>query len=350
VTDSLLRFGIAGPGTVAHLHRSAIQQAYGAELVAVYGRGGTQTRAFAEQYDIKAYTDLDGFLSSGDIDAIAIATPSGAHRDIGISAAEKGKHILCEKPLEINSERSEEIILSCRKNEVRLGVFFQARFDECTQLAKKAIADDRLGNILLASCQMRWYRTQEYYDFADWRGTWKLDGGGCLMNQGIHTIDLLVHLVGDPAVVSAFQGPHTHDRIEVEDNLCASVVFKSGAIGTIEASTSCSPGFPRRVEISGEKGSISIEDNRIVRWEFDEEIEGDEEIVDRFAAGKQGAGGASDPTAIDVTGHRMIVEDFVKCVQENHEPYIDGIEGKRAVNFICAIYESIRSGALVNLV
>ncbi len=350
MTDSVLRFGIAGPGTVAHLHSSAIQQAHGAELVAVYGRGEAQTRDFAEQYGIKAYTDWDVFLSSGDIDAITIATASGAHRDIGILAAAKGKHILCEKPLEITPERSEEIISACRENDVQLGVFFQARFDECTQMAKKAIADGRLGKILLASCQMRWYRTQEYYDSADWRGTWKLDGGGCLMNQGIHTIDLLVHLIGDPAVVSAFQGLHTHDRIEVEDNLCASVVFQNGAIGTIEASTSCSPGFPRRVEISGEKGSIGIEDNRIVRWEFDETIEGDEGVVGRFAAGEQGAGGASDPTAIDVTGHRLIVEDFVRSVQKNHEPYIDGIEGKRAVDFICAIYESIRSGSPVNLV
>jgi predicted dehydrogenase len=345
MTGQKIRFGIVGPGSIAHVHSIAITQA-GAELVAVYGRNEKKAKGFALQHGIQAFTDLEAFLSCNDIDAITIATASGTHLEIGAQAARQGKHILCEKPLEVTPQRADELIKVCAENNVRLGIFFQARFDESTRLAKEAIASGRLGKILLASCQMRWYRSQEYYDSADWRGTWSLDGGGCLMNQGIHTIDLLLHLVGNPAVVSALQGPVIHQRIEVEDNLCAVVRFQNGAIGTIEASTSCSPGFPRRVEISGEKGTIGIEGNRIVRWDFDEKHPEDKE---KLTTGNIDIGGAADPTAIDVASHCLVVEDFVRSIKENRKPFIDGTEGKRAVDFVCAAYDSIRSGTAVSL-
>lgn len=344
-----LRFGIVGPGTVAQLHSRAIQQASGAEVTAVYGRDDSKTSAFAAQHGLTPYTNLDEFFSSPEVDAISIATASGTHLEIGLQAAQSGKHILCEKPLEVTPRRAEQLITACAKHDVRLGVFFQARLDECTRLAKAAIVNGRLGRLMLASCQMRWYRSQEYYDSASWRGTRALDGGGCLMNQGIHTLDLLVHLVGMPEEVLAFQGPVTHQRIEVEDNLCASVRFKNGAVGTIEASTSCAPGFPRRVEISGEKGTIGIEDNRIVRWTFAEEGPEDNEIIRQFSSGANSVGGAADPTAIDVKGHRLLVEDFVRSVRNGTVPCINGVEGKKAVDFVCAVYDSIESGQAVRL-
>jgi predicted dehydrogenase len=341
-----LRFGIIGPGSVAHIHSRAIKLAEDSELVAVYGRDEKKTKDFADQYSIKAYSDLETFLACDEIDAVTIATASGTHLDIGIQAASQGKHILCEKPLEITSQQAEKLIKACTTCNVQLGVFFQARFDKSTRLAKEAIRDGRLGKILLASCQMRWYRSQKYYDSAAWRGTWSLDGGGCLMNQGIHTIDLLLYLVGDPSIVSAFQGPLTHQRIEVEDNLCAAVRFKNGAVGTIEASTSCSPGFPRRIEISGENGSIGIEGNRIVRWEFNDRRPEDENAV---TTGNTDIGGAADPAAIGITEHSLVIKDFVESIKENRQPFINGIEGKRAVDFVCAVYDSIRSEAAVTL-
>jgi UDP-N-acetyl-2-amino-2-deoxyglucuronate dehydrogenase len=339
-----LRFGIVGPGSIAHLHGLAIRQASGAELTAVCGRDEKNTRGFAEQFGITAYTDLGAFLSSKTVDAVSIAAPSGDHLRLGALAARHGKHVLCEKPLEVTPGKAAQFIDACADNGVQLGVYFQARFDECTRLAKQAITSGRLGKILFASCQMRWYRSQAYYDSAAWRGTWALDGGGCLMNQGIHSLDLLLHLVGDPAEVSAYQGPRTHKGIEVEDNLCAAVRYGNGAIGTIEASTSCSPGFPRRVEISGDRGSIGIEDNRIIRWTFDTLDAEDSRIFDLINAGGKTVGGAADPTAIDVTGHRLVVEDFVRSVRENRAPFIDGVAGKKAVDFVCAVYESLRSG------
>lgn len=344
-----LRFGIVGPGAIAHLHGLAIRQASGAELTAVCGRDAKNTRCFADQFGIQAYTDLGAFLSSEDVDAVSIAAPSGDHLHLGAMAARHGKHVLCEKPLEVTPQKAAQFIKVCAANDVQLGVFFQARFDHCTRLAKQAIASGRLGRLLLASCQMRWYRSQAYYDSAAWRGTWDMDGGGCLMNQGIHTLDLLLHLVGKPDEVSAYLGHRTHQRIEVEDNLCAAVRFQNGAIGTIEASTSCSPGFPRKIEVSGDQGSIGIENNRIVRWAFDRQEAGDGEIIRQMAAGATTPGGAADPTAIDATGHRLVIEDFVQSVQMKRKPFIDGEAGKNSVDFVCAIYDSMRFGKPVKL-
>ncbi len=337
--DNKVRFGIVGPGTIAHVHYRAIMQSDHAEVVAVYGRSAEKAQAFAEQYGIVAYHDLDQFMNSDAIDAVTIATASGTHLEVGLKAALHGKHVLCEKPLEITGSRSGDLILACARQGVKLGVLFQARFAESTRLAKAAIDSGRLGKILFASCQMRWYRSQEYYDSAAWRGTWALDGGGCLMNQGIHSIDLLLHLAGDPVSVTALQGPRTHERIEVEDNLAALVRFQNGAIGTLEASTSCAPGFPRRLEISGECGTIGLEGDSIVRWEFVDKRPEDEQIL---ANASVGLGGAADPTAIGDHGHCLALDDFIQSILDNRRPYIDGIEGKRSVDLICAVYESIR--------
>lgn len=342
-----IRFGVAGPGSIARSHCDAIVQAQQGELISIFGRDETKTASFAGPYGITPHTDLEMFLEPKDIDAITIATPSGAHLEIALAAAKKGIHVLCEKPIEVTGKRAAALIAACTVSSVRLGIIYQARFDPCTILAKKAIDEGRLGKILMASCQMRWSRSQAYYDSAAWRGTWELDGGGCLMNQGIHSIDLLIHLVGQPVAVAAFQGPVTHDRIEVEDNLSATVRFASGAVGTIEASTSCSPGFPRRIEISGEKGTICIEDNRIVRWGFDEVLPEDAEIIKQFSDSSDSIGGAADPTAINIVGHLQMVEDFIGSVLEERSPCVTGEEGKKSVDFICATYESMRRGGTV---
>ncbi len=342
-----LRFGIIGPGTIAHVHYRAIVAAADGEVISVYGRNADKTETFAAQYGIAAYDDLDAFLADENLDAVTIATASGTHLEIALKAALHGKHVLCEKPLEITSQRAEDLIVACARQGVKLGVLFQARFDDSIRMAKAAIDSGRLGKIMFASCQMRWFRSQEYYDSAAWRGTWALDGGGCLMNQGIHSIDLLLHLAGDPVSVSAFQGLNGHERIEVEDNLAALVRFENGAIGTIEASTCCAPGFPRRLEISGENGTIGIEGDSIVRWEFVDSRPEDEQILktDRVVMG-----GAADPTAIGDQGHCLAVADFIESVQKNQRPMIDGLEGKRSVDLICAVYESMRSGQVVSLV
>lgn len=344
MAEKKIRFGIVGPGTIGHFHAQAIGEIAGAELVSVLGRDSNKTMRFAELYGIESCTEPEEFFAKGKIDAVTIATPSGAHLEVAEFAAARGIHVLCEKPLEVTPEKCRKLIESCRKEEVRLGLIFQGRLERCALLAKRAIDEGRLGKILLASCQMRWSRSQEYYDSAAWRGTWALDGGGCLMNQGIHSIDLLLYLAGDVQSVSAFQGPLTHENIEVEDNICGSIRFLSGAIGTFETSTSCGPGFPRRIEISGDKGTICIEDNRIVRWEFVDPHSGDEGVVASFSEAASGKGGAADPTAIDISGHRKIIENFAQSLLNGCEARIPGGEGSRSVAFIDSIYRSMRQG------
>jgi predicted dehydrogenase len=346
MSDEKLRFGIVGPGTIAHVHYRAIMQSDGAEVVAVYGRNADRVQEFADQYGITAYHDLASFMASDTIDAVTIATASGTHLEIGLQAALHGKHVLCEKPLEITSQRCADLIVACARQRVKLGVLFQARFAACARQAKAAIDSGRLGKILFASCQMRWYRSQDYYDSAAWRGTWVLDGGGSLMNQGIHSVDLLLHLAGDPASVTAMLGPRTHERIEVEDNLAALLKFQNGAIGTIEVSTSCAPGFPRRLEISGERGTIGIEGDSIVRWDFVDHQPEDDLIRSQAVVG---LGGAADPTAIGDHGHCLAFADFIQSIQQDRRPLIDGLEGKRSVDLICAVYESMTTGSTVNL-
>ncbi len=346
---SSVRFGIVGPGAIAHFHAGAIGKTAGAELVSVLGRNPAKTKAFASEYKIDPYTDPQAFLNAENIDALAIASPSGAHLEIAERAAALGIHVLCEKPLEVTSKRSAQIINACKSGNVSLGVIFQGRFERCAALTKEAIDGGRLGKLLFASCQMRWARSQAYYDSAPWRGTWALDGGGCLMNQGIHSIDLLLHLAGDVSHVSAFKGPRTHKRIEVEDNLCAMIRFASGAIGTVLASTSCEPGFPRKFEISGEKGTICIEDNRIVRWEFAEPLPTDEGVVSSFEL-VAGGGGAANPMDIDISGHCRVVEDFVASLKEKREPGVSGKEGKKSVDFISAVYKSMEKNGEVTAV
>lgn len=347
---SSIRFGVVGPGAIAHFHARAIKNTVGAELVSVLGRNSVNTKAFGSEYGIKPCTDPQDFLNVASIDALTIASPSGAHLEIAERAAACGIHVLCEKPLEVTPKRSAQIIDACSTAKVSLGVIFQGRFERCTRLAKEAIDGGRLGKMLFASCQMRWARSQAYYDSAPWRGTWALDGGGCLMNQGIHSIDLLLYLAGDATHVSAFKGPVTHKRIEVEDNLCATVRFATGAIGTVEASTSCEPGFPRKIEISGERGTICIEDNRIVAWEFAEPLPTDEDVVSSFGRVSDGGGGAANPMDIDISGHCRVVEDFVLSLKEKREPGVSGKEGKKSVDFITAVYQSMEKNGEVTAV
>ena len=198
--------------------------------------------------------------------------------------------------------------------------------------------------MVLANTQIHWFRSQEYYDSATWRGTWALDGGGALMNQSIHNIDLLLYLNGDPAEVFAYTDTLTHTGIEVEDNAVAVVKFKNGSLGTIEASTSCAPGFPRRLELSGSKGTVMLEDDCIKNWTFVEELPEDEAIRQAGLIGENMKGGSGDPMAINCEGHRRQIEDLAQAIISGKEAKLSGREGRRAVQLICGIYESAKTG------
>jgi predicted dehydrogenase len=261
-----------------------------------------------------------------------------------LPAAKSGKHILCEKPLDVTLEKTDEIIDTCEANDVVLAAVFQSRFGTAVQEAKKAVDAGRLGRMVIANTHIHWFRDQEYYDSAGWRGTWALDGGGALMNQSIHNIDLLLYLNGDPAEVFAYTDTLTHTGIEVEDTAVAVVKFKNGSLGTIEASTSCAPGFPRRLQLSGSKGTIILEDDRIANWTFTEELPEDEIIREKGSLGENMKGGSGDPMSIDYEGHRRQIQDLSQAIISGKAPALPGREGRRAVELICGIYESARTG------
>jgi len=232
-----MNFGLIGTGTIAHTHAQAIHLLPNATLAGSFSRNSDKNRKFSEQYNCKAYSSLDELLTDNHVDAVIICTPSGSHLDPGIKAMKHKKHVIIEKPLEITLERIDKLIETASQENVKLTCIFQSRFARASQELKKAIDQGRFGKITMADAIVKWYRTQEYYDSGAWRGTWELDGGGALMNQSIHAIDLLQWLVGDVESIKAFTATLGHERIEVEDTAAAVLKYKNGALGVIQGTT-----------------------------------------------------------------------------------------------------------------
>jgi UDP-N-acetyl-2-amino-2-deoxyglucuronate dehydrogenase len=343
MSKDVVRFGIIGAGTIAAFHAQAISAVEGAQLTAVFDSVAERSRDFAAKHQIATYADLDEFLAKAPIDAVTVATPTGLHASVAIPAARAGKHVLCEKPLDTTAEKAQSIIDACRQSGVILSPVFQNRFGAGAAAMKEAIDAGRFGRLLFVSARIKWLRTQEYYDSGAWRGTWQFDGGGCLMNQSIHSIDLMLHFAGAPAEVFGYTATRTHARLEVEDNACAVVRFASGAMGVIESSTSCAPGFPQQIEVSGERGTATIEGDAIARWQFADVDPRDESILAGMGRMSLGSG-ASDPKAIGIEGHRRQIEDMVGAILRGTQPAVDGAEAKLPVELVCGIYESMKTG------
>jgi len=286
-------------------------------------------------------------LADPKVDVVTICTPSGAHMEPALMAANAGKHVVVEKPLEITLRRCEKIIEACKKNRVVLSTIFPSRFHESARIIKAAVEKKRFGKLAVGDAYVKWHRTQEYYDSGDWRGTWKLDGGGALMNQSIHTIVLLYYLAGDIVSVCAYADLATHKNIETEDNAVAIVRFNSGALGVIEGSTACySPtGHPAEVHLCGSDGSIFMQDNSFTVWDFKKKRSRDKKIKQSYrpASGAAGAG-AADPKAIDFSGHQKNFEDAVRALKAGRKPLVDGLESRKSIEIILAIYGSALKG------
>ena len=334
---------------IANFHARAIADAAGCHLVGVTARRTDAASEFAAKYGCKSYASLDDLLSDDAITAVSICTPSGAHLDPAVAAAAAGKHVVVEKPLEITTERCDKIIAACDRAGVRLAVTFQSRFHRSAQLIKQAIEQNRFGKITLGDAYVKWFRSQAYYDSGAWRGTWELDGGGALMNQAIHSVDLLLWLMGDVAEVSAMADTLTHERIEVEDTVVATVRFVNGALGVIEATTTAYPGQLKRVEISGQGGTAVLEEEDIRIWQFADETDEDESIRQTMSGATTSGGGAADPSAINHAGHAALFEEFVSAINQNRPSKLDGHEGRRSVELIEAIYRSARDKKIVTL-
>ncbi len=341
-------FALIGAGNIAGFHAQAIDQVPGARLAAVCCRGAESGRRFAAERGGDYVGDIDVLLARSDVDAVAVTTPSGSHADIGIRAARAGKHVLCEKPIDISLDRIDALVEACESNGVHLGAIFQSRTGEGAQALKSAVESGRFGKLTQCSAYIPWHRSAEYYASGDWRGTWKLDGGGALMNQGIHAIDLLLWLAGDVIEVSARCQTRVHTGIEVEDNAVAWLGFANGGLGIVQGSTCTYPGLGKRIEILGERGSAILEDDVIKTWQFVDEQPGDEELL--HPAKPSGIrGGASDPKSISAEGHRRQYADFVGAVRDGGTALVSGREARRPVELILAIYRSSREDAIVRL-
>jgi len=340
----MIRVGILGGGNISETHARAVQQTEGAEIAAVYGRNQEKAGRLSRLYGGRMFESLQTFLDHKPMDMVVIGSPSGLHAEQGIAAARHGLHVLVEKPLDTNLDRADELIAECEQADVKLGAFFQDRVAPGICRLKELIDAGRMGKLVLVSARVKWYRPPEYYSGSRWRGTWALDGGGALINQGVHTLDLLLWLLGDVERVYAKAITALH-QIETEDTVVATLEFSSGVIGALEAATSIYPGYPRRLELSGSEGTIVLEHDRIISADLRQPLE---EIAS--VAGEDTNLSASSPVVSDVRGHQRILEDFLRAIATNGRPLCDGHEGRRSLELAQAIYESSRTGQAVTLV
>ena len=339
---SEIGFGIVGGGMIGAVQAAAIEQIRGAKLVAVCGRDEARTAEFTAKFGAVAYTDYDKFLQHPGLQIVNICTPSGSHAELGIRAAEAGRHVLTEKPIEINLERANALIEACDRAGVKLGVIFQSRFLPAVQRIKQAIDEGRLGKLMIGDALVKWYRAPEYYAPGTWRGTLKMDGGGALINQAIHTVDLLRWVMGPAESAFAMKAALRYPHIEAEDTLVGNVKFQNGALGVIQATTSAKPGFKRRLEISGELGTVILDGDAISVWAIDGED------TDTGEA-EQLTDGSANPAAISNEGHRRQIEDMMHAVIENRAPMIDGREGRKSLELVMALYAAANEGKPVRL-
>ena len=341
-------WAIVGCGMIAKFHARAIAELKGSKLVACQSRSLEKATEFAGVFGGTAYDDLSKMLANPAVDIVTICTPSGGHLEPGVAAARAGKHVLVEKPLEVTMARCDRLISACSSAGVQLGTIFPSRFHKSAQLLKQAVEQNRFGTVSLAAAYVKWFRTQAYYDSGKWRGTWNLDGGGALMNQAIHSVDLLLWLMGPVRSVSAMTALRAHERIEVEDAATAILEFESGALGTIEATTAAYPGTLKRIEIAGSVGSATLQEEAITQWSFEKPNKSDLKIVEQMSSNATG-GGASDPAAIGHQAHRDLFANFLQGIKKGLPCSIDGLEGRKSVELIAAIYKSAKTGKRVQL-
>jgi UDP-N-acetyl-2-amino-2-deoxyglucuronate dehydrogenase len=333
--------GIVGGGNISATHARVAAAVPGVKVVAVFGRNRDKVAALAAEHGAAAYDDFGRFLAHRPMEIVCIGSPSGLHGEQGIAAARAGLHVMVEKPIETTTERADALIDAAEAAGVKLGVFYQDRFQPDLARLKQWLDGGNLGRVHFVDARLRWWRPPEYYANSRWRGTWALDGGGAVINQGSHTIDLLVWLFGDVSAVRAITCTAVHE-IETEDTAAAILEFESGAIGVYQAATSVYPGYPRRVEIAGANGSIIVEQNRVI-------------AADLRSGGYPGLGSAdvdtnpstSSPLVSDSRGHQSALEDFLEAIRENRAPRCDGREARRSVAVIEAIYRASRNGQRV---
>ena len=341
-----MKFGIIGTGMIARVHAAAIAAMQEGTLHSICGRNGEAARTLAAAHCARTFDDIEAFLTDPELDIVTICTPSGAHREPALAALRHGKHVICEKPLEVTTARVDEMIDAASAAGKVLASVLNRRFTPAMDTFRKAVAAGRLARLTSASCHVKWFRDQAYYDSAAWRGTWALDGGGALMNQGIHAVDALLHLAGPVRAVQADTACLAHDGIEVEDIAVAILEFENGARGVIEAATCCASqsGHPVRIQLCGTGGSVFLADESFEVWDFLSPHEDDARVRAELIRGATPGLGANDPAAIQFLQHQRNFEEVVRAIREKREPSTSAREARRAIALSEAIYRSARNG------
>ena len=358
MTFEKVRFGILGCGVIGPHHARAIAGLEDAELVAVADVVPELADKLAGEYGCSSHSGLGEMLSEAELDAVCVCTPSGMHAGDAIAALEAGKHVVIEKPVDVTLEAVDRLLGVQRATGGKVAVVSQHRFDAATLAVHRAISTEQFGRLTAGSAEVRWWRSQSYYDSGGWRGTWELDGGGVLINQAIHSIDLLQWLMGRVVEVHAYTGLLAHERIEVEDTAVAILKFDGGALGTIVATTAAYPGLTARIAVHGDKGSAVIDDDELVYFHAvgvgqEAETYGggenqSERVMEQYGGGSGGPGAGADPGSLSMA-HRDQIADFVEVVRDGREPSINIEEGRKPLAIIAGIYESARTGGPVRI-
>jgi predicted dehydrogenase len=337
-------FGIIGCGVIAPAHASAVAALPNAHLVAVADAVPEKAKSFAAEHGVAWDADPGALLARPDIDVVSVCVPSGRHADVGAQVARAGKHLVMEKPLEITVEAADRLLEAASSAGVRLTVISQHRFDPGPRRLRELVDQGRLGRLILGDAVIKWYRSQGYYDSSDWRGTWAVDGGGALMNQGVHYVDLLCWIMGEVQEVTALCATQAH-TIEVEDVALALLRFRSGAVGVLQATTAAYPGLPERLEVSGTGGTVIVEAGDIRVAELADE-KGDAGAYGREVTppDRAAATAAADPRAVASEAHQAQLADFLAALDTGRRPLVTGEEARASVAVIRAVYESARLG------
>jgi predicted dehydrogenase len=340
----MIGIGLLGCGRIAKRHSDLLGGNHidGARLVAVCDNVRPRADAIASKFGVPAHDDIGDFLARADIDAVAVLTPSGMHAAHAIACARAGKHIIVEKPMALRLQDADAMIRACDEAGVKLFVVKQNRFNVPVLKAREALEAGRFGRLILGTVRVRWCRDQNYYDQDDWRGTWAYDGG-VLSNQASHHVDMLEWFFGDVVSVHA-RAITALAKIETEDTAVATLKFRSGALGIIEATTAARPtDLEGSLSILGEKGTVEIAGfavNQIRHWRFVDELASDKDVIEKFSV---------NPPNVYGFGHQAYYQHVVDCLVNQHAALVDGLEGRKSLELISALYESIETGAEVPL-
>lgn len=348
-----LRFGIIGCGVIGPTHAEAITSLPDAELVAVADIVPEKAQKLADKYHVKAYTSAQEMLANEQLDIVDVCTPSGMHGEFACMVMRAGRHVIVEKPMEIKRERLDEMLRVQKETGKQLAVISQHRFDAASKQIHALIQEKALGRLVLGNAAIPWWRSQKYYDSGAWRGTWELDGGGILMNQSIHSIDVLQWLMGPVKSIYAYTDTLVHS-METEDVAVAVLRFENGALGTITATTGAYPGVTTRIEVCGDRGSAVIENDKLgflhLARDEKEEVGAYGGNPEKFKVNDEPKGGtASDPAALAANTHAEQIADMMRAIRENGKPLVGGNEARHPVDIILGVYESARTGKEVKL-